>query len=188
MLADGELRIHAPRMVGCNHMIRKTLLTLALSSLSFAACGGGDGGGSGIDGSRDASTLTDAEIIEVCEYAESLFDFDQSTKNGCYAQAVFTTMDAAACETTYQECMAAAATDPDTQTSFECEKAPEDDFGECTSPLTVAELEACFEDSSSQAGGITISCSTTREELSELSELPQPASCTVLDEKCPELF
>ena len=162
-------------------MFKQSLLALFASSLCLTACGGGDGGGSGVDGSKDLLSLTDEEIIDICEYSESLLDgeFDEI---GCYAQGIFGASDGGDCESIFDACMASIEPEPS-----DCPTAADEELPACAAQVTVDEIESCL---SAQARGIRnvdISCATTPEELENL-EPPTPAECDVVNQKCPELL
>jgi hypothetical protein len=49
-------------------------------------------------------------------------------------------------------------------------------------------LETCIAAQSDQVDPGSIDCDTTVEELFALSDLPIPAACAPIEEKCPELL
>jgi len=164
--------------------MRKTsLIALFVSSLSVAACGGGDGGGSGVDGSKNLSALSDAEIVEICEYSESLINQAHSEELSCYVTGIFQASETEDCQTIADACIADIAVE-----EGDCSTAPDDTLPSCASEVTVSEMERCLSAQASQVNSISINCETTPAEISELSEQPLPAACAPVEEKCPELF
>ena len=164
-------------------MRKSSLIALFVSSLSMAACGGGDGGGSGVDGSKNLSTLSDAEIIEICEYSDSLINQAKSDELSCYVTGIFQASETEDCQTIADACI----TDIVPEDS-DCSTAPDDALPACAAEVTVSEMETCISAQASQFNSISIDCDTTPAELSELSEQPLPAACAPVEEKCPELF
>ena len=165
-------------------MLKSSLIALFASSLCFAACGGGGDGGSGVDGSKDLASLSDSEIISLCEYNQSLFDVDHFNEVNCYSQAVFQTQVMGDCQAVYDTCIA----DPSTMIDFNCDSAPDDMVPACASDVSVSEMEACFDAQSAQLAAVSLSCSSTPDEVNAALELPVPAACQTVNEKCPELF
>jgi hypothetical protein len=160
-----------------------SLIALFVSSLSIAACGGGEGGGSGVDGSKNLTALSDAEIIEICEYSESLIDQANSDEVSCYVTGIFQASETEDCQTIADACIADSVPE-----EGDCNTAPDDALPSCASDVTVSEMESCLSAQASQINSISIDCETTVEELSELSEQPLPAACAAVEEKCPDLF
>jgi hypothetical protein len=164
-------------------MLKKSLLALFASSLCLTACGGGDGpGGSGLDGTKDLLSLSDAEIIQFCEYSESIFTDTDIADYGCYAQGVYGSLEGGDCRTIYAACIEDYEPEPS-----DCPMAADEQLPACAAMITVAELESCIRAQSAQYNGLrNVDCSTTPEELNDLSELPDPPECAALDEKCPD--
>lgn len=166
-------------------MLKKTIVALFASSLCLAACGGGDGGGSGVDGTKTVSTLTDAEIIQVCEYAEGLINESHLDSVECYVESILGSQNGDGdCQTMYDACI--AGLEPDTDPS-DCATAATDPLPDCGSMVTLSEVETCLKAEASQLNGVSVNCSTPVSELENLFELPEPASCVALEEKCPGL-
>lgn len=164
-------------------MIKLSLLALFTSSLCVAACGGGDGGGSGVDASKDLLSLSDSEIESLCEYSVSTSDAAHLKEINCYSQAVFTTQMMGDCETEFEACMA----EPDGE-EFDCSTAADDMFPDCADQVTVGEMETCFEAQSAATNAISISCSTDPEDINDLFDQEPPAGCQAIIAKCPDLF
>lgn len=163
-------------------MLKNTFVALFASSLCLVACGGGDGGSSGVDGSKSLDTLTDAEIVQVCEYVETLINESHLDSIECYAGAISQSQEGGDCQALYDACIAEVDPEPDPS---DCATAAEDPLPECSSMVTLSEVETCLKAEASQLNGISINCSTTPAELEGLFELPEPASCAALEEKCP---
>jgi hypothetical protein len=142
--------------------------------------------------------LTEAEIAGLCSKFDQFYSSGSVGMNleefscrfsGFFAAALAgAETDAAAratCKTTYDACVAAPA-----ETTDECGKPS----GVCTA--TVAELEACANDSAKAIQQLTSSFPTCAElTLADLTDLgggggeeaPQnPASCTAFEMKCPD--
>jgi hypothetical protein len=151
----------------------------------------------GLPADKPLSDLTEAEIAGLCSKFDEFYstgpvgkDLEEFT---CRFSGLFAAVlggaetDAAAraaCKTAYDSCVAAPA-----ETTQECGKPT----GMCTA--TVAELEACANDSAKAVQQLTSSFPTCAElTLADLMDLggggedePQnPASCTTLEMKCPD--
>jgi len=164
-------------------MLKSSLVALFVSSLSLAACGGSDGGGSGVDGSKDLASLSDAEIINICEYTNSLISEATFIEISCYADAISGAQDGGNCQMDFDACVAASTPDPQ-----DCSTAADDPLPACASMVTVSEAESCFNAQANAINGYNLSCSTTPEELNTLFDAPLPAACDAAVAKCPELF
>ncbi len=146
----------------------------------------------GIDPSTPLVDLTEDQRAQACQAAEDSFGSSGFVNVICGFQAVFVgaqsgvTTDAelqAACQTAYEGCLA---------------EPPTDDFSEgaCDIPTenctaTVGEGEACLNDTIAAIQALESeipSCSeVTLADLEGLGEVEpeEPASCAVMDEKCP---
>ena len=157
---------------------------LAFLSLSFgfAACGGGDGGGSGVEGSKALTELDATERQDLCDYGQSLVSEADSNKVSCYFAALFFSETEEDCQAAYDACIA----DPEGSVEESCnvdETPPA-----CAADVTVAEIEACAREQANAVSTLanSLSCSSDPSELETAGELP-PA-CKAVEAKCPELF
>lgn len=150
----------------------------------------------GLPADKPLSDLTDAEITGLCSKFDQFYSTGSFSMNieefTCRFSGVFAAAlsgadtDAAArtaCKAAYDSCVAEPA-----ETTDECGKPT----GMCTA--TVAELEACANDSAKAVEQLTSSFPTCAElTLADLMDLgggdeaaPQnPASCTTFEMKCP---
>ena len=151
----------------------------------------------GLPANKPISDLTDAEIAGLCSKFDEFYSTGSVGMNleeftcrfsGIFAAALAgAETDAAAraaCKMTYDSCVAAPV-----ETTSKCGKPS----GMCTA--TVAELEACANDSAKAVQQLTSSFPTCAElTLAELMDMggggddtPQnPASCTTFQMKCPD--
>ena len=164
---------------------RAGLLGLALAAMVAAACGGDDdGGSSGVEGDKTLDQLTPQEATDLCEWGLSLLEGDEFERLDCYLEALLSTPDAETCEEVAQECIDnAEPSDPaDGECTFEDPPA-------CGSEVSVAEIEACARDSFALIEDVieAVDCDFDPEDLEDL-DVEQPASCALVEEKCPELF
>ncbi len=184
-----------------------TAMTIAACfGLIICACDSSDGS-SEIDlGSDDkvASSLTEAEATAACKKVEGQFaESGNGTAQkhticlttGFIVQA-FGGDDVSACQTAYDECMAAEPeehTGGDDEPADDCEEAAKD-LEECDA--TLGEIEACFNDlmdaqDAAYDSMLSLSCSSTQEEVAALQEggeMEEPASCKTVEEKCPGMI
>ncbi len=157
-------------------MIRKTLLTVALS---FAACSGGDGG-SGVDGSKDLAALSVTETAQICEYAESFYNPIKFHEINCAVDSLVSTLDFMACKAAYDTCIAGGVEPVD----LKCEDVL-DELPRCAGRVTVSEVESCEADRADLVNSFLLSCGSTSIELEGLGA--KPASCALIEGKCFEL-
>lgn len=162
-------------------MLKETLVVLFASSL-LVACGGGDGGGSGVDGSKELTALSDEEIIEICEYSEGLIDYVHFNEIDCYFDGIFD-QEGGDCQTIADACIAESVPE-----AGDCSDAAEDPLPACAAMVSVGEMEDCLEAQASQFNGFDVDCDSTDEELNEIFEAPLPAACVAVEMKCPDLF
>jgi hypothetical protein len=190
--------------------MRFSMVMAGLAALTAVACGGSSGDGSGGGGSGKintsipqgtlASELSDAQTEELCRAAGDASEatFGSSTAKGyscgfsAYLAASLTAGDAAACKKLYDECMKAPA---ESDSAEPCEKPS----SACTA--TVGELQTCWNDA--MAEGLAAleampGCDDVGKEDSEgvgPGDAPAedddagealPASCEVVQQKCPE--
>jgi len=149
----------------------------------------------GLPADKPIASLTDAEIAGLCdkfddfystgEVAADLKDFScrfSGLLAAAFAGAETDAAARAACKTAYDACAAAPS-----ETTSTCKKPT----GTCTA--TVAEVEACANDSAKAVDQLTSafpSCAElTLADLMDTGEEPttaeDPASCTTLEMKCP---
>jgi hypothetical protein len=180
--------------------MRFSMVLMGMVGLLAVACGsdddkGGSGGSttvdSGVAEDKVANQLTDQEAKQVCESvgkaAEAALSGADAQKATCgftaYTLASFTGGDdpAAACKMAYDECL----------------KAPQESTGgECTNPTatctaTVGEIEKCFTDTLSQLKALFSTlpgCDDVGKDVTPPSQGTSPASCKVVQEKCPEVL
>jgi len=165
-------------------MHNKIITTLFGSFLLLGACGGSGGGsGSGVDSSKKLDTLSDSDIVSICEYQTGLLDVKTQNEFGCYAQAASSTTDDAACKTAFDTCMSSATTDPQ-----DCSKAADKPLPACASKVTVGEMEDCFQAMADQVSSANLSCASTDAEITAATSGEPPAACKTLQTKCPDLF
>lgn len=158
---------------------------------------GGGGSGSAAPGKVDsgapdntpASDLTDDQVAAFCDSlgkaAQDVIGADAKKATCGLAAYVATAFSGAmgaeaamVCKSSYDECLA----EPD-ETDEECTK-PSDS---CTA--TVGELEACMNDTLTQAKAALVglpNCDDLGKEIELPAEGESPASCKVVEQKCPE--
>lgn len=182
----------------------RILVALALLGLFSPAC---DGGGDespidlGSDGKK-ASELSETEAIAACEdvvaYMEASNNDGQAQTHlicltaGLIAKA-FSNDDPAACQTSYDECMATPAEEGErTRNDSGCNNAY-DGLKDCEA--TLGEVEACLADMDAANQAVyaqmeKLSCSSTEEEMNAVreNEPQEPESCKLVEEKCPGLM
>jgi hypothetical protein len=140
----------------------------------------------GVDGTKNVSDLTPGEVEQICAATEQAVDREFSEARRCRLVGVTTGFQgenpAADCQAAEQQCLA----------------APEDTTTECNVPsdcdITVGEYEACINDSLAVYGNVFGSApeceGLTQDKLLiwalGLAGLQEPASCAVVEEKCPE--
>ena len=182
--------------------LRSGSLVAVVFALAGAACGGesderdaGDGNfATGIPGSKRLGDLSDSELARLCDEIVEFADapavsepmHEYACRLGGMVNAIFAgaTTDAEArtlCAEAYGECVAASGSSTTT-----CNRPS----ASCTA--TVAEYEACMADIPGYLEAslaVTPTCETLT--LASLEEAPEgapdyPASCAVVDEKCPD--
>lgn len=160
------------------------LVGLALAAMVAAACGGDDGGSSGVDGDKTLDQLTEEEATDLCEWGLSLLEGDELERFDCYLEALVSTPDVETCEEVAQECI--DNIEPSDPTDGECRF---EDPPACASEVSVAEIEACTRDSFALVEDVfeAVDCDFNPDDLEDF-DLEQPASCVLVEEKCPELF
>ncbi|RYZ04855.1 MAG: hypothetical protein EOO73_22010 [Myxococcales bacterium] len=134
--------------------------------------------------------LTDAQFEALCERAakeaEDVLGEDAKKATCGFAALFATTLSGAMgeeadalCKMTYDECLA----EPEEPSENECTKPTES----CTA--TVGEIETCFSDTIAQAkAGLADlpSCDDLGTEFEVPTDNETPASCEIVQEKCPE--
>lgn len=171
-------------------MMKNALRTeWVVTALLVASCSGGAQLESGVDGSKPASMLTDAEAQSLCNAAiDATNDFASAHKAGfCKFQGGIAGAIAgafggdanAACEMAVDTCEAEDEAVMETQ----CDVRRSD----CTA--TVAEIEACFNESLSALEGIfneieALSCSELLQSDGGGTSYDQPAPCDAVQSKC----
>jgi hypothetical protein len=179
--------------------MRFSIILVGLAAVAAVACGGSDDEkpgssapgkvDSGIPASTPAGSLTDAQAADFCKSAAAAAatTFGSAEAKGAlcgftaYAFSSLGGDDAAtACKTIYDECVKA----PGETTEDECMKPS----AACTA--TVGELEACFNDSMAQFKQ-SLSSLPGCDDVGKMVEEPMtddsmPASCAVVEQKCPE--
>lgn len=165
-----------------------------------ASTGSGGGTGSGTPGKVDsgapdntpASELTDEQFDALCkslgQTAGAVLGEDAKKATCGFAAYFATTLSgamgdaaAAACKMAYDECLA----DPEETTDDECTKPS----SSCTA--TVGEIETCLNDTivqSKAAFAELPGCDDLGKEFETPAESQPPASCQVVQEKCPEVL
>lgn len=178
-----------------------TSLSIGFSVALMVGCGGGGGGiNSGVDESKPASEVTDAEAEDICQatsdYAASKID---SQEFACRGQALVVGILAAA---DGDEAMQAACSDAyDACLEAEPEEPEEDDctgvtasVADCDDSVTVGDVQTCLSDNvdaAVDAADQIPSCSElTLEYIEDAAENPPeepdpPASCEVVYDACP---
>lgn len=178
--------------------MNKKLISLvcAPALFAFVGCSSDVTFTSGIDGTKKVSDVSMDEAKSICEAAsETAEEFFEANKDGfCAFGAALTGSlgagfgggDAVAlCEVALAECKSATPTTETTTCNAEAVAA------NCSA--TVAELETCYNDSldtlSTFFGELAgKSCSELTSESTNVSfDFSNPASCTALAEKCPDL-
>jgi hypothetical protein len=159
------------------------------SSASGGSSSGGTGGtpfDTGVDGTKNVSDLTPAEVQQICDATEEAVDREFSEARRCRLVGVTTGFQgenpAADCQAAEQQCL----------------EAPEETATECNVPsdcdITVGEYEACINDSLAVYGSVFGSApeceGLTQDKLLiwalGLAGFQEPASCAIVEEKCPE--
>lgn len=183
--------------------MRISMVLAGLVAFSAVACGGSsdDGGKSSttvntsIPEDTKGSELTQAQTDELCDAAEAVaeatFSESQIKPTMCgfaaWSQASAFNMPSK-CQDFYNECLkepVESSGDP-----------PVTEEGQCTKPsstctATVGEIEKCINDSFAQAKAMFAKfpgCADVGEEFSleDLGSQESPASCKVVEAKCPE--
>lgn len=177
-------RLLAPRRTRRRGGLIAPALVAALAA-ALTACGDGDGpGSSGVDGDKALTELSPDEATDLCEWGLSLLDGDELERVDCYLEALLSTEDAAMCEEVAQACIEdIELPDPD---DLECTF---EDPPACGSQVAVAEIEACVRDSVALIDDViaAVDCDFNLEDIDDLA-IEQPASCGIVEEKCPALF
>lgn len=178
--------------------MRFSMILVGLAAAAVA-CGGSDGDDkpgagsapakvdSGIPASTPAGTISDAEAADFCASVGAAVDatFGGAEVEGAmcgftaYAFAALAGGDAASCQAAYDECLKAP-----TETMEKCSKPS----AACTA--TVGEIEACFNDSMVQVKQL-LSALPGCDDVGKMADGPMlegasPASCEVVQQKCPE--
>ena len=181
--------------------MRLSTFFAGLAAVAAVACGGSDDGGkgsagpgkvdSGVPASKPANELTDAEVQSLCkslgEAASLAFDSGQGKQAMCgfsaYFLASFVPGDnqGEVCSMAYDECLK----QPAEVTQEECDKPS----SSCTA--TIGEIETCYNDSLAQVQemlNVLPGCDDVGTEYEEpaTGNDASPASCKVVQEKCPE--
>jgi hypothetical protein len=184
--------------------MRISMVFAGLVAFSAVACGGsssdGNGGGSttvstSIPEDTKGSDLTQAQTNELCDAAaaaaKAAFPESEIKPTMCgflaWSQASLFNMPGK-CQDFYNQCLKAPQ-DSDGDSNVE-------ETGECTQPssacsATVGEIEACISDTLAQSKAMLAKlpgCDDVGTEFSEedLGSDESPASCKVVEEKCPE--
>jgi len=137
------------------------------------------------EGTQVVSALTPAEQTAFCTEFVGYFDAHVSDagliKVGCYFLGISFAQDAASCNELAKSCISSPDSEPSNK--VDCDSGR---LADCTA--TVQELETCYTDTVTALKGLasTISCSMTPEQLSSLED--KPASCALVETKCPKLF
>lgn len=164
----------------------------------MVACGGSDDDkgspgkvDSGVPDSTQGKDLTEQQFQAICdsanEAAAGILSGAEAKKATCGSGAYLATLlsgatgDAAdaACKKAYEDCLA----EPDESSDDTCTE-PTD---ACTA--TVGEIETCFTDTLTQAKTLLAElpgCDDLGSDYEPPAELDPPASCAVVEEKCPE--
>lgn len=171
---------------------------LLLSPLMSAACGDDGGGGGTVtadpfqsesveDTGTVAGELSAAERDAFCQELATYFDQQvppaTQRRITCYfLGAALSGGNREACEATAEACLDDAELEV-SGTDLECDQARLDG---CTA--TVAELQACFTDTTSVVKTIAsrLSCSMSAADFQAYED--KPASCQAVEAKCPNLF
>lgn len=186
--------------------MRFSILLAGLAAVAAVACGGSDEGGkgggsttpgkveSGAPASTPANQLTDAQVKSFCDSASQAFGATLSSGEAqqglCGFSAYFVASlgsasgggdPAATCKMVYDECLKT----PPQSTQEECTKPS------ATCTATVGEIEACLNDSMAQLQQMLKSlpgCDDVGTQVEDpmLGTGEQPASCQVVQQKCPE--
>jgi len=165
------------------------MLFLALCFAGFPACDGGDdgdGSGSGSvdlgENSKVASSLTPVENKELCEKIEAELG-PALEELLCLTAGQMAKMmggDTAACQAAVDGCMSA-----DEESTSECKEEESED---CSA--TIGEIEACIADTKKllEDSLDDMACSKTLDASSATEGADaSPASCKVIEEKCPAM-
>jgi hypothetical protein len=165
--------------------------------------GGGDGDGptgniegprSGVNGDDSVADLSDDDATKLCTWAAGVVAKFQPTPEQACTFAAAATGDAAQCQEATAQCQEQLG---DGQAPPVMAEGPAaEDIQGCTEDvsaalnsgcgITVADLEACLNDTLALINQVfsSISC----DNLDVLAKPPEePASCKVIDDKCPEL-
>jgi hypothetical protein len=169
------------------YSVRKAL-SLSIASLtialSLAAC---DGGGSNLAGdNRKVSSLSEAQQKEVCEDArDSISDADQKALARVLCTSLLVEFGGECSPAAVDECVKQVGSgDPEPTPDDECDLGV--DVKACD--VTVAQLFDCQQDS--LAILVDNADKVTCENVDTGGGIPQeqPASCNIVQEKCPSFF
>lgn len=177
-----------------------TSLTIGFSAALLIACGGGGGGiNSGVNETKPANEVTDAEAEDIClataDYVESRVDAHEvrcktdALTAGFYALAEGEEAMQETCQDEYEACL---EDEPDPEEA-DCDGVSAS-VADCDDTVTVGDVQTCLEDRVDvYVDGIDElpSCSElTLEYIEDATENPpeppeDPASCEVVYDGCP---
>lgn len=171
-----------------------TLLSTPVLALAVG-CGGDVTYKSGVDGSKTAAELSDADVQAICTAAKETGEkFAENNKDalcnltggvaGALAGALGGGDPVAACEMAVSDCKSKAFVPEET----ECNPRLEG----CN--VTVAELETCFNDTLAATEKVmdtlaALTCTelTSQNSSNALDQYVEPASCVAIEQKCPDI-
>lgn len=175
--------------------LRLTTLFFAPVLAATVGCSSGTSFSSGVDGSKKASELSEADVKAICDAAKKTAeDFAKNNEEalcnfsgglaGVLASAGGGGDPVALCEAAVTECKNA----PFTTDTDDCN--PKVDGCD----VTVAEIETCFNDSLEVTekafdafAGKSCSELTSGSTFETAGNIEEPASCKAIDEKCPDI-
>ena len=173
-------------MIG-NSKIKQVLLMGCVCSTLFVGCESDDDfdvalGG---DDERVLTTLTETETQDVCERFVASSDNDDALVFACYTLAVFSSGvdESVDCEEVAMNCIAS----PEDSETTDCSDTSINIIPEnCTA--TVGELEACLRDFEENDATLADGLTCENFEMRTENAPEEPASCMVLNQKCPGLI
>jgi hypothetical protein len=155
------------------------------------ACGGDDD--SSVDGDKTMAELSDAELMDFCEWSLHLVPEEEASRFTCYSTAIrVSDGDEEACQEVADSCLEDTEEQDDIDPAdFVCRE--DVDLPDCASEVTVAEVERCYQAVADQLVDLfaEVSCQTQPEDLPDDlngDTLPAPPDCETIVEECPELL
>jgi hypothetical protein len=174
--------------------MKRTLIILTSASTLFVlagtqGCGEDDPSTSGVEGSKLASEVTDAEGKQICRWVQDLSgSAAPSAKQGCTVLALAFSSTQAECNELVDQCLK----EPDVGEVEEgdaCAQADASIVDHCDT-LSVAEYESCARSyiAALKRQLSSASCADAGKDDEGFDDLDLPAECKKVEQECPELL